>query len=81
MNGSIRWVNSVETASRDVTDSWDLADITGEIWRLSQKYEVVWARLTDSTGKVWFVESNGGKVVWIPLRHDKDSRPVKDGIW
>ena len=81
MNGSIRWLNAFECASRDVTDSWDLADITGEIRRLAQVFEVVWARLEDADGKVWFVEPRGDKVVWFPLRHHKDSRPVKDGNW
>lgn len=75
MKGSISWLNSIERASREVNDGWDLADIEGEIRRLAEKYELVWGRITDSTGTVWFVEPNGDKVVWEALR------PVKDGIW
>lgn len=75
MKGSISWLNAFERASREVNDGWTTGDIEGEIRRLSQAFEVVWARLTDSTGKVWFVEPCGDKVVWEVLR------PVKDGIW
>ena len=75
MKGSISWLNSVERASREVDDGWTTGDITGEIRRLAEKYEVVWARLEDADGKVWAVEPHGGKVVWEVLR------PVKDGIW
>ena len=81
MNGSIRWLNAFERASREVNDGWTTGDIEGEVRRLAQVFEVVWARLEDADGKVWFVEPRGDKVVWFPLRHHKDSRPVKDGTW
>lgn len=77
LSGRIYWLTSTGRESRDVK-GWDIPDVIGEVKRLAESFEVVWADVTmkpaDGSGRVRAaVDVDASGVTW--------RRMVTDGMW
>jgi len=70
LSGRIYWLTSAGRESRDV-EGWDVPDVTGEVERLSTRFEVVWANVvmkaTDGSEVVAAVDVAANGVSWNRL--------------
>ena len=71
LSGRIYWLTSTGRESRVVDKGWDIADVTGEVKRLSTMFEVVWAnvamKVTDGSEVMAAVDVAANGVSWNRL--------------
>lgn len=71
LSGRIYWLTSTGRESRVVDKGWDIADVTGEVKRLSTMFEVVWANVamkaTDGSEVMAAVDVAANGVSWNRL--------------
>ena len=78
LSGRIYWLTSTGREFREVDAGWDAADVIGEVKRLAESFEVVWADVTmkpaDGSGRVRAaVDVDASGITW--------RRMVTDGMW